>query len=427
MTFQDYRESVRSKSRLDEVVREHGVQLTPARMGRCPFHEEKTPSFSVHRSNRFFHCFGCGAGGDVFRFVELSKRLDFRAAIDLLARRAGLPTFNELRQDKETFTREQEIAQAIEFCASWYRSQLWDPIGAPALQYLQDRGITEGTVERMLLGWAPSDRDLPDGVNLTILDHLGIMVSPKNAMTWVSPVVHRFRSRVVFPSTHQGRVSFLSGRLVGEMEGPKYLHLKNREAPLYNRDVLEDSDWVLVVEGPMDALTGHQWQFPTVGLQGGFRPSAVSALRQAKRVVLCLDMDPAGQQAAMRLATGLVGGPDIQLMDLPEGKDPNDFAQMGGTREEFERRLHAAVHPVEWWVRHLEDTPVSTKTLAPLIKYLSVLEPLTAGLLIDRTVTPRLRLSYPVMKGLTQAVADARQENLTKCPACYTLLRGGGA
>ena len=362
----DWIERVRAASDIVEVV---GQTVKLRRSGRnwvglCPFHEEKTPSFSVHAERQFFHCFSCKAGGDVFKFVQETEKLGFLEAAEVLSRRAGIPV-PERRAGERPGT---QIREALEAAATAYQQWLADPdAGAGARAYLEGRGIESRTVTEFRLGVAPPGwenlvqrlgRRFPD----PLLVEAGLGARRESAR---GGLYDRFRNRLMVPLIAPGgAVVGFGARVLGPDEEPKYLN--SPETPLYRkgsflyaldaarRHVTADGE-VVVVEGYFDALSLHQAGVRNVVATSGTALTAEQARllsRSTSRVVLTYDGDRAGQEAMMRSLGTLLGeGLDVWVIELPGGEDPDSLVRRRGAAGWLEVR-RAAADPLEFVQRH---------------------------------------------------------------------------
>src|SRR5438093_9069699 len=198
-------DDLKSHADIVQVVQERGVQLRrsgTAWKGLCPFHGEKTPSFQVNGDKGFFHCFGCGVGGDAIKFVELFDKVTFPEAVRQLAGRAGLtvPEPEDSKQDAEGRRDRDSLLKAHEVAAAWFREQLATPAAAAARRQLKDRGLTEETIDRIGAGYAPASREalkarlLKEGFPLPLLLRNGLALQRDEGT-----VVDRYRNRLIIP------------------------------------------------------------------------------------------------------------------------------------------------------------------------------------------------------------------------------------
>ncbi|MCW3003704.1 MAG: dnaG [Conexibacter sp.] len=317
--------------------------------GLCPFHEERTPSFSVNADDGFYHCFGCGVGGDAFRFVMETEGLDFVGALESLAQRYGveIAVEDEDPQAAERRRRRERLLELLERAAGFYERWLWESTeAAPARKYLAERGLSDETLRTFRVGYAPSawDKLLMAGRqggygNKEIFD-AGLAVRAKGE----GRIYDRFRRRIMFPlSDPRGRILGFGARALGADQQPKYLNSADGEVFTKGdmvfgahlaRVASSRADEVIVAEGYTDVLALHQAGMQNVvGIMGtALTEKQVGELAKlGKTVLLALDPDSAGQEAMLRAAR-LSAGRQLQLrvVPLPKGLDPADLVQQQG-------------------------------------------------------------------------------------------------
>ncbi len=313
----------------------------------CPFHSEKSPSFSVSPERQFYYCFGCGAGGNAIGFLMEYERLDFPAAVEKLAALAGVEVPREGSAPRAS-PRQAELAVRIEAAAKWFRAQLDShPQAVEARQYLAGRGVSDGTLERFGIGFAPPGWENLLGVLGTteadrkLLLDAGLLVTRDDGSPY-----DRFRHRIMFPiRDNRGRTVAFGGRVLGD-EKPKYLNspetaLFHKGQELYGlfeaRQAVRQLDSVLVVEGYMDVvmLAQHGVDNATGTLGTALTPTHLQRLyRYTPRVVFCFDGDDAGRRAAARaldIALAFMhDGRQAAFLFLPEGEDPDSLVRRIG-------------------------------------------------------------------------------------------------
>ena len=330
-------------------------------VGLCPFHSEKTPSFTVYPENGSFYCFGCGVGGDVFTFTGLIENLDYMESIKLLAERSGI----SLPQDGYDDSMQRLKKKRYDInrdTARFFHSFLMSPGGKWALDYLTGRGLTVKTIKHFGLGAAPDSWD-------ALIHHLkekGYTESDMLAANVIGKsnrggIYDRFRKRVMFPIINiRGNIVAFSGRAMpGEdKQGGKYVN--TADTPVYKKS--ENlfginfaksvcSERVILVEGNMDVISLHQAGFEnTVAPLGtAFTTEQANLLsRYTKEIVLMLDADAAGQKAVRR-ASGLLEntGLSVRVVVVPDGKDPDEYIKKNG-KERFAALLEGAVSDMEY-------------------------------------------------------------------------------
>jgi DNA primase len=324
--------------------------------GLCPFHGEKTPSFSVDKEKGFFHCFGCGVGGDVFKYVELQEKVGFGEALRILAARFGIPIpeMEASGDQRESAAEREALVKIHELALTFFREQLASAAAAKIRDYLlTNRGLTQDTVDQLQLGYAPPGRDL-------LRQHLlKAGFSPLQTVTSGlvtrrddGSEVDRFRNRLMVPIARDtGTVIAFGGRALEAEQVPKYLN--SPETPIYvksrtlyglnlTKGHVRKGNFALIVEGYFDFAQVYQaGGFPVVATCGtALTTQQAQMLRRfASKAVLCYDPDRAGQTAAERSSELLVSeGFDVNVVLLPGGEDPDAFVQKHG-RDAFVAQL----------------------------------------------------------------------------------------
>jgi len=342
--------------------------------GLCPFHNEKTPSFSVNRERGMYYCFGCGVGGNAITFLMEHDGMSFTQAVEDLAKRAGIPL---PKRDREPGTDDRDrLRAALEEAARFFEENLKGPGGERAVTYLKGRGMTGQTAKAFRIGWAPDSWD-------ALLNHLKKKDFKEKDLEKAGLVKAReggghydaFRDRIIFPFIdRRGRVIGFSGRLLSDDEdaGPKYIN--SPETPLFQKGKvlyglhqavkhLLKSEQALLVEGQFDVLTLHQEGLKSAVAASGtaFTEEQARILqRLVDRVVLLFDADSAGLKAAWRSYASLVGeGLDVVFAVLPEGEDPDTLVREEGP-EAFQERLRAAQSVVPFFLDRL-DPPLEDR------------------------------------------------------------------
>lgn len=342
-------DEIRARVALSSVI---GRKVKLQRAGRewkgcCPFHNEKTPSFYVNDEKAFYHCFGCGAHGDVVRFVCEAEGRTFREAVEQLAGEAGLEMPRDTPANRARDERLKGLLDVMTAAQAWFAEQLQGIHGADARAYLQRRGLLPETIRRHGIGFAPDKRDalktalLAKGASEALLIEAGLIIAVEDKTPY-----DRFRGRVMFPIRDgRGRVIAFGGRILGDGQ-PKYLNspdtpLFDKGRTLYNLDLAappaRKSGRLFVVEGYMDVITLAQ-----AGIEAAVAPLGTALTEEhiqrlwriTPEPILCFDGDSAGQRAAIRAAHRalplLEPGKSLRFVTLPEGKDPDDLVRSGG-------------------------------------------------------------------------------------------------
>ncbi len=342
-------DQIRHASDIVQVVQEY-VPLRRAGAtykGLCPFHGERTPSFTVNRDKGFFHCFGCGQGGDVFKFVELQEGVGFQDAVKRVAARFGI-VLPEAPSSPEAHAEEAEresLLKAHELARAYYAEQLTGPAGSAARDLLKRRDVRDDAVQTFGIGYAPGSRQ-------ALIRYLGSQgFSPQQLVRGGlalqrddGSVVDRFRNRLLFPIHREGgSVVAFGGRAMTEDQVPKYLN--SPETPLYtkgrvlyglhlSKHAIRKAGAVVLVEGYFDVVQAWQGGVPQVVASSGTaltQAQAQTLRRFASKVVLNFDADGAGQNAAVKSGDLLVTeGFQVSVALLPEGEDPDTFVRRHG-------------------------------------------------------------------------------------------------
>jgi|SRR5579872_6729262 len=365
---QPFIDDLRLQANIVLVVQEY-VPLKRAGVtfkGLCPFHSEKTPSFHVHPDKGFFHCFGCGAGGDVFTFLQLHEKVGFYDAVRMLAQKFGVALPESTESGGEDARRDaalrEELLKAHEVATAYFREQLAGSAGTRARQQLRDRGVHPATIDQLGLGYAPSARDglksrlLAQGFSQELLLQSGLMVQRDSGDT-----LDRFRHRLMVPICRDtGSVIAFGGRSMDADQTPKYLNspetaVYTKGRTLYGLNLTKASirklGYVVLVEGYFDFAQVFQTEAAPVVASCGtaLTPQQVQLLRRfAAKIVLSFDPDSAGEHAAARSCELLVKeGFDVNVLILNRGEDPDTFIRRRG-RDQYRARLRTSTPYLEY-------------------------------------------------------------------------------
>ena len=395
--FQAFAERVRVASDIVAIVSDYVALKKNGRnhWGCCPFHNEKTPSFSVRQDKGFFYCFGCQTGGNVFNFIMKIENLSYGEAVRFLAEKAGIPLPQRERTPQE-LERERELSRLWKVQALardfFYACLTKTNLGKAGSAYFARRGLSEETIERFQLGYAPAAWDklskalVRRGFSEETLVKAGLAVDRQS-----DGVDDRFRNRVIFPiCDERGRVAGFGGRVLDDSQ-PKYLNspesvIFNKRRILFGLDqahkAIKSEGYALVVEGYMDVVTAHAHGILNAVASLGTAFTAEQGkklLKYAPQIVFAYDSDSAGQNATLR-ALHIVRelGAQVRVLTLPDGKDPDEFLRRHGAAA-FRERIAAALPLVDYQVeRALRSADIST--LEGKVSVVGKLVPLLAQL-----------------------------------------------
>ena len=381
MSFpQEFLDRVRELVPIADVV---GRKVRLTRRGRehtglCPFHNEKTPSFTVSEDKGFYHCFGCGAHGDVISFVMQQEGLSFPEAVEQLAGEAGLEVPKPSPEQRQREEQRQTLYDVVEAACAWFEEQLAGKGGADARAYLERRGVDRDTRAGFRLGYAPDARGAmrqalhARGIRDQELVAAGLVKQPEDG----GPPRDYFFDRVIFPITdRRGRTIAFGGRTMGEAKA-KYLNspdsdLFHKGRVLYNlhraRQAARDTGELIVAEGYMDVIALAQAGFPgaVAPLGTAVTEEQIAELwRLAEEPVICLDGDQAGRRAGYRLIERalpqLKPGFSLRFAILPQGEDPDSLVTAQGAQA-F-RKVVEAARPLAdlLWMKQTEGRTLDT-------------------------------------------------------------------
>jgi DNA primase len=353
----DFAQTVKQQADIVKVI-EGYIRLRKAGAsnysGLCPFHKEKSPSFSVHAVRQFYHCFGCQASGDVFSFVGKIENVSFPEAVRIVAQKCGIPLpkreFSSPEQAAESRQR-VKLLELHETATAFFEEQLRGPEGAVAREYMAGRGLSPEGIKAFRIGWAPDSfsalRDRLSGMaDDETLRASGLFSSKEQGDGTLGHIYDKFRKRVMFPIANEsGRVIAFTGRTLetGEKAGPKYFN--SPETPLYSKSLvlfnldkaktaIRQAEFALLVEGQMDCISvflrGIQNVIATSGT--AFTEQQVALLRRhTTNIVVNFDPDTAGANAAEKsIALLTEEGFTIKIVTLDGGLDPDRFIRERG-------------------------------------------------------------------------------------------------
>lgn len=420
--MKDAARSIRDSADIVRVVGDY-VQLKKSGAslkGLCPFHGEKTPSFNVHPERQFFHCFGCGAGGDVFKFVMLIEQVPFPDAMRIVAEKCGIPIPQASPASDRAARERDALIEIHERAAGFYQKRLGAEDAAPARRILEERGIQPEFTRKFGIGYAPSygllERLKPPDPTKT-----GLFMANDRGEHY-----DRFRRRLMFPIWNgRGQVIAFGGRVVGDGQ-PKYMN--SSESPLYSkshvlygthlaRSEARTAGRIVVVEGYFDVLSLHQNGIRNVVASCGTSLTSHQTgilSRLAPEVVVNYDPDTAGQQAAKRsIELLLAQGMTVRILRLPGGLDPDDFIRREGA-DAYRTLLDAAPY---FWEHLIADAgrredlsrpEVKSRVIGEILAYARGIRDRIVQLEIARAVAQSFKVPDAVVVEQLRAGREAR-------------------
>jgi DNA primase len=426
-------EEVKGRADIVDLISEYVTLKKAGRnfIGLCPFHKEKTPSFTVNREKQIFYCFGCGEGGNIFSFLMKITHQSFPEAVRYLAKKTGIviPEGVITREEKERIGLREQIVHVNQMAAKRFSQNLFSQAGREAREYLKKRGFGESVTREFNLGYAPDEwRNLRDflekgKVSLKLAEQAGLIVPKADDK---SSYYDRFRGRLIFPIEDIGghTVAF-GGRIIGSGE-PKYLN--SPESPVYikgrclyglnkTKDDIRKVGYAILVEGYFDFLSlwnaGVNNVIATLGT--ALTREHVDLIRRyTGQVVAVFDPDEAGKKALARsLELFLAGNVHVKVVVLPDGHDPDQFVRKFG-RASFEEIIANAQSMVDYYidvvvgnVGTLEEKLTSLKDAVPFI--VNIDDAIQKNLFIKR-VSERVGIDQDLLKKEVQRYSSASSQ-----------------
>lgn len=418
----DFKERVKNNTDIVDIISDY-VELKKIGKnykGLCPFHQEKTPSFTVNPANQFYYCFGCGVGGDVFKFLMEIEHITFRESLKLLSKRAGMEMPTQSKQQKRIYKKRDKLFEINNLAARFYNYLLTqNKIGEKALNYLKERGFTDRDIDRFNLGYAPDRwRSLLNffkkkGYNQKQLLTSGLILKNKN-----DSLYDRFRNRVIFPIFNiRDEVLAFGGRIIENEESvPKYINSpetliydkgKNLYGLNWAKNKMRRLDEAIIMEGYTDVLSAHKAGIENAVASLGTALTAEQGKilkRHVSDVYIAYDSDTAGTNATIRgLEILKEAGLKVSVIDLPEGKDPDDFIKEKGMSA-FEKLQEEALNLIDFKIDNilqnndLSQTENRISTSREIIKVLAAIEDLIERDLYIQKVSQRLQIKETLLQ-----------------------------
>ncbi|MBI5144088.1 MAG: toprim domain-containing protein, partial [Candidatus Omnitrophica bacterium] len=402
--FRSVIEEVRERYDIVEVVGRY-VKLNHSNKGLCPFHDERMPSFSVNVKGQYFYCFGCGKGGDVFKFLELYEKRPFAEILKELADRVDIDIPSLSSDFKERIDEDRVIRDILGATAEFYHESLTEE----ASEYLIDRrGIEKKIISEFKIGYANGqlteyllkERNFPIDICL----RAGVLKKSE-----ASSIGDYFHDRIVFPNFRHGQVVHLSGRRIDGNE-PKYLHLPGEIKYLYNEDALYEEE-VYIVEGILDCLSAVQNGYPAVAILGAsnFKPKYIQKFSRCEKVYICLDGDEAGVKGSFKV--GNMIGEKARIASLPGGTDVNDYFNCY-TKDDFNKLIASSKDIIKYELGFIP--PDTDKTELPqkledILKKLSGMEKAKVEAYLNYEVKSRFKLKKEDIDGYRDIILNYRK------------------
>ncbi len=422
-------ETIEQVAAANDIVEVIGTYFPLKRAGAsfkalCPFHQEKTPSFTVSPQRQTFHCFGCGAGGSVFRFVMDYEHIDFPVAVHKLAARVGIAIVEERRSEDETQQHEARrlLLRLHSEAAEWFHENLLKrDLGTPARDYLKTRGISREAAKSWKLGYAPESWDAfcqwasKEGYRRRELLSSGL-VKLRDEERGDGEFYDRFRGRLMFPICNDvAEVIAFSGRVLAtEATAAKYIN--SPETPLFRKGrvlfglhktkrALIEADCAIVCEGQLDLITLFEAGIQNVVAPQGtaFTENQAHVLKRfVREVVLCFDSDTAGQNAAERSLEALLQNDlVVRVAEMPAQEDPDSLVRKSG-RQKFEELVASAPDFFDYWI----EKKAATTDLNSLGAKMQVARELAASVTFVRDPVMRGEVMNKISARLAMRLAD---------------------
>ncbi len=444
----DFAYTVKQQADIVRIVGEY-VKLRKAGAqnwsGLCPFHKEKTGSFSVHQARQFYHCFGCGASGDVFSFVQKIENITFPEAVRVVAQKLNIPLpkveFASPQEARE-FKMRGALLDAHESACAWFQEQLRKPEAAVAREYLASRGLNEKSIAEFRIGFAPEsgfalkDR-LKGAFSEDVLASSGLLKC-KNDQFTMDAAYAAFRGRIMFPICNEhGKVIAFTGRILAadEKHGPKYLN--SPETPIYSKShvlfnldkakqAIRDIKFAILVEGQMDCISVYSAGIKNVIASSGTaftEPQVRMIARHTKNLIVNFDPDTAGANAAERSLAMLVQEDfQIRVLTLEPGFDPDLFVRKKGV-DAYATALRSAPKYFDYLIdRARTQFPVTTpegkvRAVNFLLPHIQRVPSRIARDELANQIAQRLDIDSAVLRQELRHVATARSSSEVKAPA----------
>ena len=376
-------EEIKSKNDIIDIISEYVNLKRSGRnyFGLCPFHKEKSPSFSVSPDKQIFHCFGCGVGGDVFRFIGKIENISFRESIELLANRANITLpITQNTEDEKIIKLREKVYKVNECAAKFYHENLYKPTAKPAQEYVKKRRLDNKTLKKFCIGYSGRFDELYRELKKNGFNEEEILASSLVNKNKDGKYIDRFRNRLMFPIFNvQNKVIAFGGRVLDDSK-PKYINspeniVYSKGRNLYAMNIAKQNrpETIIMVEGYMDAISLHQRGIDNVVASLGTALTEAQGRllrRNCEKVIIGYDADGAGQAATLRGLEILYNlGIDIRILQIEGAKDPDEFVVKYGP-EKFNKYVEKAISLVEFKVKMLKNN-LNLQNVSDKIKFLN--------------------------------------------------------
>ncbi len=403
-------DTIIDKINIVDVISEK-VNLNQKFKGLCPFHDETNPSFSVHVADQYFHCFGCGVGGDVIRFLELIDGIPFMEAARKLANRAGIRFEDFKEEDLAAIHKERTKVKILGEAAKFYHSCL----NEETRDYLKSRGLSEDTVSHFRIGYAT-------GGLRAHLERIGYSLDLLKETRLVKENGRDFfYEKIILPYYHKGQVTHIRARSHPSEKEKCYFQLPGYEIRLFNEDDVHGADQIIIAEGEFDTMILKQLGYNVVGIPGAntFQEGWVCKLEKCKSVFIALDGDNGGIEGAVRIASFL--GEKARIVSLPDGQDITDW-YLSEAQRDFEPLLNQAKTRLERRIEEIKGMPGNRQReeLKTLFRELKKLDAIDIAHYKDQICRPFRIGKREFDKALKEAEPESKTgitETLTAQPA----------
>lgn len=429
MINQDKINEILARADLVEIASEY-VKLKNtgnSYIGLCPFHHEKTPSFHISREKQLYHCFGCGAGGNVITFIKEIKQITFYEALKELAQRYNIQLVESFLRPK--YYKDKEYFDIINFALEFFRKNLLSDEGKTALEYLKERKINENTITYFKIGFAPESWDklknqlVSNNFKLELAYQLGLLSQNPEKKSYYD----KFRGRIIFPITSlAGQIIGFGGRII-DKNSTEAKYINSSESPIYHKrktlfglyhatKAIKEYDRAILVEGYLDYLTLYQNDVKNVIASSGTALSEEQVeliSRYTKNIYIVYDPDPAGQKATEKsIELFLKYNFNVHIVTLPDNHDPDTFIIEHGTSK-FRDLINSSENFIDYkWKQMIKNTPndvySQSKAIKDIIKLIAIIQDNITQELHLKNLAKKFNLDYSLLANeLNKAINDA--------------------